>query len=119
MLTTLRVRQNGSPRSLAKDQVIRDAAAKQPIALQNSKVMIMTVMMIAPTVDPVAYSNMRMKSGVVEVVSFINSSISGALNSTETSMPRARHPLIPRLKSMERATSVLAFLTSSDIFLLR
>lgn len=111
----LRARANGKPRSLANDQVMREAAARQPIALQNSREMMMTVMMVAPTTEPVAYSNILMKSGVVEVVSNSRNMISGALNSTDISMPSARQPLMPRLRSIERATSVLAFLTSSDI----
>ena len=102
-LTMLSARAKGSPRSLAKDHVIREAAARHPIALQNSSAMMMLVMMEAPTVEPVACKKMRMNMGTVELESSINDIISGALNSTETSMLRARHPL------------VLAFLTSSDI----
>lgn len=94
---------------------MRDAAAKQPIALQNSSEMMIPVMIDAPAADPVAYSNMRMNNGKGEVVSFNNSIILGALKRTEISIPSARHPLMPRLSSIERATSVLAFLTSSDI----
>lgn len=61
VLTMLRYRENGSPRSRANDHVIRDAAAKQPSALQNSSVMIMLVMIVAPTLDPTVASNISMK----------------------------------------------------------
>jgi len=95
---------------------MRDAAAKQPIALQNSSAITITVMMIAPVLEPVAYMNIRMKMGIVVEVSSSKFMMSGALKRTETSIPSARQPLIPRLRSMDRATSVLAFLTSSDIY---
>lgn len=45
--------------------------------------------------------------------------MSSALKRTAKSMPRARVPFIARLRSMERGTSVLAFLTSSDIYFCR
>ena len=112
----LSARENGSPLSLANDHVMRDAAAKHPIALQNSSTIIIPVMIDAPAVDPVAYSNMRMNSGVVDVVSSINCMISGALKRSAISILRARQPLIPRLSNIDLATSVLAFLTSSDIY---
>lgn len=110
----LRAREKGKPRSRAKDHVIRDAAAKQPIALQNSRTMIMLTMIVAPAVDPTAVWKIRMKGDNGE--SSVNScSMLVALKSTARSSPTASVPLIPRLISIERGTSVLAFLTSSDI----
>jgi hypothetical protein len=84
------------------------------MALQNSSAMMMLAMMVAPAVDPVAHSKILMKAGTGE--GSVNTvMISGALKSTAKSMPNARHPLIPKLNNMERATSTLAFRTSSDI----
>ena len=94
---------------------MREAAAKQPMALQNSSAMMMLVMIVAPVVEPVAHSKIRMNAGTGDGAVSI-SMMSGALNRTAKSMPNARQPLIPRLRSMERATSTLAFRTSSDIY---
>lgn len=112
-LTMLRARANGSPRSRAKDHVIRDAAARQPIALQNSSTIMMLVIIVAPSVDPVACSNICMNGGRGD--SSISVSISPALKRTAHSMPNAKKPLMAKLMSIDRATSILAFRTSSDI----
>lgn len=93
---------------------MREAAAKQPIALQNSSAMMMLTMIVAPAVEPTALRNIRIKGDSGDsIVSRV--SISVALKRTASNSPTARVPLIPRLMSIERGTSVLAFLTSSDI----
>ena len=114
LLTMLRAREKGKPLSRANDQVIREAAARQPIALQNSRTMMMHTMMVAPVSEPTALWKIRMK-GDRDDSSTRSSSILVALKSTARSSPTASVPLMPRLMSMERGTSVLAFLTSSDI----
>ena len=111
----LRAREKGSPRSRANDQVIREAAAKQPIALQNSRRTMMLTIMVAPASEPTAWRKMRRKGAVAAVSSASSPGISCALNKTANSMPKAKIPLITRLRSIDLGTSVLAFLTSSDI----
>jgi hypothetical protein len=111
----LKARENGSPWSRAKDQVMRDAAAKQPMALQNSRKMMMLTMIVAPTFDPTAALKIRTKAAVGALTSSSSTCMFSALNSTAKSIPSANEPLIARLRSIERGTSVLAFLTSSDI----
>jgi hypothetical protein len=113
--TMLRARENGKPRSRANDQVMRDAAARQPIALQNSSKTIMLTMMVAPTFDPTAAWKIRMKGEVAACWSSISPWMSFALKRTAKSMPSAKEPFITRLRSIERGTSVLALRTSSDI----
>lgn len=113
-LTMLSAREKGRPLSRAKDQVIRDAAARQPIALQNSRAIMMQTMMVAPASEPTDVWKIRMK-GDSEDSSMSKPSMLVALKSTASSNPTARVPLIPRLISIDRGTSVLAFLTSSDI----
>jgi hypothetical protein len=110
----LKAREKGSPRSRANDHVIREAAARQPMALQNSSAMMMLVMIVAPAMDPVAHSKILMNAGTGEG-SASTVMMSGALNRTAKSMPKARHPLMPRLNNIDRATSTLALRTSSDI----
>jgi len=115
LLTTLRAREKGSPRSRAKDQVMRDAAAKQPIALQNSRKMMMLTMIVAPAFDPTAARKIRMKAAVGAAASSISAVRFSALKRMARSMPIASVPLMIRLSSMDRGTSTLAFFTSSDI----
>ena len=110
----LMYRANGRPRSRANDHVMREAAARQPIALQNSSTITMLVIMVAPAFEPTAYSKIRM-NGEREDGSTNRSTMFGALNRTANSMPKARQPLITRLSIIDLATSLLAFLTSSDI----
>lgn len=93
---------------------MRDAAAKQPIALQNSSRMIMLTMTVAPASDPTACLKIRIKGAVV-AASSSKAVMSLALNRTANNMPSASEPLMMRLNSMERGTSLLAFFTSSDI----
>ena len=52
--TMLKAREKGKPRSRAKDHVMRDAAARQPIALQNSSSTIIETMTVAPAFEPTA-----------------------------------------------------------------
>jgi len=111
----LRAREKGSPRSRAKDHVMRDAAAKQPIALQNSRRTMMETIIVAPKSEPTAWLKMRRKGAVGASASASKCGMSWALKRTARSMPRAKVPLMKRLSSIERGTSVLAFLTSSDI----
>jgi hypothetical protein len=114
-LTMLKAREKGRPWSRANDQVIRDAAAKQPIALQNSKKMMMAIMIVAPALDPTAVRKMRTKAAVAASESLSSSWMFSALNSTAKSIPKASEPLMIKLSNIDRGTSVLAFLTSSDI----
>jgi hypothetical protein len=111
----LRAREKGRPWSRAKDQVIREAAAKQPIALQNSRKMMILIIMVAPASEPTAARKMRTKAAVVAFVSSSNSWMFSALKRTAKSIPKANDPLMTRLSNIDRGTSVLAFLTSSDI----
>jgi hypothetical protein len=77
--------------------------------------MMIATMTVAPGIEPTASLNIWM-TGKPEVSVRIKVIFSiGTLNNTAKSIPRARHPFIARLSNMERATSVLAFLTSSDI----
>lgn len=115
----LKAREKGRPRSRAKDQVMRDAAARQPIALQNSRSTMMDTMTVAPAFEPTAWWNMLRKGAVWASWSWSRRGMLSALKRTAKSMPRARVPLMARLRSMERGTSVLAFLTSSDIYFCR
>lgn len=94
---------------------MRDAAARQPMALQNSRAMMMLTMMVVPTFEPTDCWKIRMKGDRGESRSRSKSSRPVALKSTAISSPIARVPLMPKLMSIERGTSVLAFLTSSDI----
>lgn len=114
LLTMLRAREKGKPLSRANDQVMREAAARQPMALQNSRTMMMHTMMVAPVSEPTALWKIRI-NGDSDDSSVRSSSMLVALKSTARSSPTASVPLMPRLMSMERGTSVLAFLTSSDI----
>jgi hypothetical protein len=93
---------------------MRDAAAKQPMALQNSRAMMMLTMIVAPAVEPTAVRKIRM-NGDNGDTSSSRPEMSVALKRTARSKPTASVPLIPRLMSIDRGTSVLAFLTSSDI----
>ena len=115
MHTMLRARENGKPRSRAKDHVMRDAAARQPIALQNSSKTMMLTIMVAPTFDPTAVWKIRMKGEVDAFWSSIKPWMSFALKRTAKSIPSANEPFITRLSSILRGTSVLALRTSSDI----
>jgi len=110
----LMYRENGRPRSRAKDQVIREAAAKQPSALQNSRTMIMLVITVAPSFEPTVARKIWIMGNPVAFLKIV--ARFGTLNNTAKSMPRARQPLMARPRSIEQATSVLAFFTSSDIF---
>jgi hypothetical protein len=112
----LRALEKGKPLSRAKDQVMRDAAARQPIALQNSRAMMMLTMMVVPALEPTDCWKIRMNGDRGESRSMSRASRPVALKSTAMSSPMARVPLIPRLMSIERGTSVLAFFTSSDIY---
>jgi hypothetical protein len=114
-LTKLRRGEKGRPRSRANDHVIREAAARHPIALQNSSKIMMLTMMVAPADDPTASRKIRMNGESTES-SIRRFSMSCALNNTARSIPTASVPLMARLMSIERGTSVLAFLTSSDIY---
>jgi hypothetical protein len=114
LLTMLRAREKGRPLSRANDHVMREAAARQPMALQNSRAMMIHTMMVAPVLEPTALWKIRIK-GDRDDSSVRSSSMLVALKSTARSSPTASVPLMPRLMSMERGTSVLAFLTSSDI----
>jgi len=115
VLTMLRAREKGSPRSRANDHVMRDAAARHPIALQNSSRTIIATMTVAPASEPTACVKMRRKGAVVAFWSLSKSVILWALKRTAKSIPNANVPLMTRLRSIERGTSVLAFFTSSDI----
>lgn len=112
----LSAREKGRPRSRANDHVMRDAAARHPIALQNSSSTMMETMTVTPALDPTAWLNMRRKGAVCAVWSCSMCVMSWALKSTAKSIPNASVPLMTRLRSMERGTSLLAFLTSSDIY---
>jgi hypothetical protein len=74
--------------------------------------MIMLVMTVAPALDPTASTKTCTKEGG-EVDE--RSMSPGALIKIPQSMPNARQPLMKRLSNIDLATSVLAFLTSSDI----
>ena len=110
----LKYREKGRPLSRANDQVILDAAARLPRALKNSRMTMILVMTMAPAFDPTAAAKISIKGYCVELFSAA-SEISPALKSTAISIPNERQPLIRMLRIMERATSVVAFLTSSDI----
>lgn len=51
MLTLLTTLWNGSPRSRANDQVMRDAVAKNPITAHQARPSMRAVMTVAPTAD--------------------------------------------------------------------
>jgi hypothetical protein len=87
------------------------------MALQNSRKMMMLIMIVAPALDPTAVRKIRTKAAVLALESLSSSWMFSALNSTAKSIPKANDPLMIRLSIMERGTSVLAFLTSSDICL--
>jgi hypothetical protein len=86
------------------------------MALQNSRKMMMLIIIVAPAFEPTAVRKMRTKAAVGAVVSSSRAWISSALKSTAKSIPIASEPLMMRLRSIDRGTSVLAFLTSSDIY---
>lgn len=73
-------------------------------------------MTVAPASEPTAFLKMRRKGAVVASWSLSKPVISWALKRTANSIPSANVPLMTRLRSIERGTSVLAFLTSSDIY---
>lgn len=85
------------------------------MALQNSRRMMMQTMTLAPVSDPTASLKIRMK-GAIDPAPSSNPAMSSALKSTANSMPKASEPLMTRLRSMDRGTSWVAFLTSSDIY---
>ena len=61
MLTLLRYLHPGSPRSRAKDQVMRELEARRPIVEQKVKAMMRELMAVVPRVEPLLWRKMSMK----------------------------------------------------------
>ena len=74
----------------------------------------MLVITVAPSFEPTVARKIWIMGNPVAFLKIV--ARFGTLNNTAKSMPRARQPLMARLSSIEQATSVLAFFTSSDIF---
>lgn len=112
--TLLRCSENGSPRSLANDQVMRDEDASEVVVAQTYMKIITATIPAPPEFEPTACANTAMNGYWVGGVELIVSRFPRQ-NIIATSMPKPSVPLMSTLKIIERGTRIAAFLTSSDM----
>lgn len=105
--------QNGSPRSRAKDHVIRDEDATNPMVAHTPSAVTIAAIAVLPDTECVAWTNISIKGYPVGVSSA--ASMSPTQNRTATSMPKPRKAFSVMLVTMERGTFMEGFWISSDI----
>ena len=106
-------RHPGTPRSRAKDHSIRDAAAMIPMSRPSPTRRINATMTALPPLDFVACTKIAMK-GYEKLVSEI---VFGSPRQNRAAMivPKPIAPFIIRPKTIDRGTTLVAFLISSLI----
>ncbi|CAF9925216.1 MAG: hypothetical protein ALECFALPRED_003092 [Alectoria fallacina] len=106
--------ENGSPRSLANDQVILDDDARVIVVAQMNMKTITAIIPEVPELESAACANTAMNGyweGGVELLF----SMFPRQKTIATSMPKPSAPLMSTLRIIERNTTMAAFFTFSDI----
>ena len=115
LLTLLSIADPGKPRSLARDHIMREAAARPAAALQSSRTSTIEAIAVAPLLEPTAFA--KINTNEYPLGAFLVASVtSPAQNNTTSNIPKARRPLITVLNIIAFATFLGASLTSSDIY---
>ena len=112
-VTLLSCFQNGSPRSRAKDQIIRDEDATNPMVAHTPNAVTIAAIAVLPDTDLVAWRNISIKGYPVGVVNA--ASMSPRQSKTAISIPKPKKAFRAMLVTMDRGTLTEAFWISSDI----
>ena len=111
--TLLRILENGRPRSLANDHVIRDEVAIKPIVAQMARATTREAKAVVPPIDLVAWRKISMNGKLVGDVRTL--SRLPMPKRVAIKMPNPRQPLISILVRIDRGTEREGFSISSDI----
>lgn len=112
-VTMLSCLQNGSPRSRANDQIIREEDATNPMVAHTPNAVTIAAIAVLPDTDLVAWRKISIKGYPVGVA--IASPMSPRQNRTAISIPKPKQAFSAMLVTMDRGTLTEAFWISSDI----